>query len=600
MKIKSKNLSLKYLNKLKESIFRISHAVHSINNINELYKEIHHEVASLIHTNNFYIALLDNEKNSISFPYYIDIYDPIPKESIELGTGLTSLILKSLKPYLLNKDKYLQLVSDGVVNKLGTPPESFLGVPLISHDNKPIGILAIQSYSKKIIFNQNDLDILCFISEQITLAIEKFNNIERIKKISKYDELTMLPNKTLFFDIALKETIQNNKILLFVLLDIDDFMLIIDTYGDDIGDKIIKTISMRLKKHIDSQETISYSGGDKFSLILKLDRLEESNKRIESLMEAVHRIINIDGFRFKINSSIGVSIFPHDNTNLNKLIRDSEIAMYHVKNNGKNNFKFYKHSMKQNLMDEFGMEIRLRKAISEEQWEIYYQPKFNSSNLIYGFEALIRWKHPEIGMILPLDFIPVAEKSDQIYKIGKFVIDNVCMQTKEWIDQGYNLIASVNLSAKQLEQDSIIMEIRNALDSSKLHPRFLEIEITESIMMKNEKKSMNTLNKIKDIGVFLSIDDFGTGYSSFNYLNEMPIDTIKIDKSFVTGIDKEKEKFKITNSIINMANELNINVIAEGVETKDEFKALESAKCSRYQGYYFSKPLTSNQFKKIL
>jgi len=156
MKIKSKNLSLKYLNKLKESIFRISHAVHSINNINELYKEIHHEVASLIHTNNFYIALLDNEKNSISFPYYIDIYDPIPKESIELGTGLTSLILKSLKPYLLNKDKYLQLVSDGVVNKLGTPPESFLGVPLISHDNKPIGILAIQSYSKKIIFNQND------------------------------------------------------------------------------------------------------------------------------------------------------------------------------------------------------------------------------------------------------------------------------------------------------------------------------------------------------------------------------------------------------------------------------------------------------------
>ena len=600
MKIKSKNLSLKYLNKLKESIFRISHAVHSINNINELYKEIHHEVASLIHTNNFYIALLDNEKNSISFPYYIDIYDPIPKESIELGTGLTSLILKSLKPYLLNKDKYLQLVSDGVVNKLGTPPESFLGVPLLSHDNKPIGILAIQSYSKKIIFNQNDLDILCFISEQITLAIEKFNNIERIKKISKYDELTMLPNKTLFFDIALKETIQNNKILLFVLLDIDDFMLIIDTYGDDIGDKIIKKISMRLKKHIDSKETISCSGGDKFSLILKLDRLEESNKRIESLMEAVHKIINIDGFKFQINSSIGVSIFPHDNTNLNKLIRDSEIAMNYVKNNGKNNFKFYKHAMKQNLMDEFGMEIRLRKAISEEQWEIYYQPKFNSSNLIYGFEALIRWKHPEMGMILPLDFIPVAEKSNQIYKIGKFVIDNVCMQTKEWIDQGYNLIASVNLSPKQLEQDSIIMEIRNALDSSKLHPRFLEIEITESIMMKNEKKSMNTLNKIKDLGVFLSIDDFGTGYSSFNYLNEMPVDTIKIDKSFVTGIDKEKEKFKITNSIINMANELNINVIAEGVETKDEFKALESAKCSKYQGYYFSKPLTSNQFKKIL
>ena len=197
MKLNSKNLSLKYLNKLKDSIFRMSHAVHDTDNIHELYKKIHSEITSLVHTNNFYIALLDNEKNSISFPYYIDINDSIPKESIELGTGLTSLILKSSKPCLIDKTEYLQLIKNGIISRLGSVPESFLGVPLILHNNKPIGILAIQSYTKKIIFNQNDLDILCFISEQIALAIEKFNNIEHIEQIFKYDELTKLPNKTL-------------------------------------------------------------------------------------------------------------------------------------------------------------------------------------------------------------------------------------------------------------------------------------------------------------------------------------------------------------------------------------------------------------------
>ena len=491
-------------------------------------------------------------------------------------------------------------MDDKVINGLGTPPESWLGVPLILHNNNLIGIIAVQSYSKNIIFDQDDMEILNFSSEQIAMAIEKFNAIKHIDKISKYDELTKLPNKTLFFDIALKEIMQNNGILLFVLLDIDDFMLIIDKYGQDIGDKIIQKISGRLKKIIHKDEHVSYWGGDKFNLILKSSGLEGLDSRVEDLMHAINEMMQIEQVNFQINSSIGVSISPEDNTNLNKLIRNAEIAMNFVKNNGKNNYKFYKPSIKQNLMDQFGVEVSLRKAISDKQWEMYYQPKFNSSNLIYGFEALIRWIHPEKGIISPLDFIPIAEKSDQIHEIGKFVIGNVCNQTKVWIEQGHNLIASINLSAKEIEQKSIVDNIKNALKASGLDPKHLEIEITESVMMKNEKKSMATLNKIKDLGVFLSIDDFGTGYSSFNYLNSMPVDTIKIDKSFISGVDKEEEKYKIANTIINMGNELNISVIAEGVETKDEFEALESAKCNKYQGYYFSKPLTSSQFKKIL
>ena len=317
-------------------------------------------------------------------------------------------------------------------------------------------------------------------------------------------------------------------------------------------------------------------------------------------MKSIKEKMKIEDFKFEINSSVGISVFPNDNKNLNQLIRNAEIAMNFVKNNGKNNYKFYKPSIKQSLMNQFGIEVSLRKAISDKQWEIYYQPKFDSSNLIYGFEALIRWIHPEKGMIAPLDFIPIAEKSNQIHEIGKFVIDKVCAQTCTWIQEGHNLIASVNLSAKEIEKKSIVKDIEDSLIKTGISPQNLEIEITESVMMRNEKKSMDTLNRIKDLGVFLSIDDFGTGYSSFNYLNRMPIDTIKIDKSFVSGIDKEKEKYKIANTIINMGNDLDMNVIAEGVETEDEYKALEAAKCNKYQGYYFSKPLTSSEFKKIL
>ena len=600
MKIDPQNLSNKYLRKLKDSIFQISHAVHDADNIDILFKRIHQEITSLVHTNNFYIALYEKESNTISFPYYVDINDPIPKESIELGTGLTSLILKSKKSCLIDKNKYLQLVEDGFVSRLGTAPESFLGVPLILHDKKAIGILAIQSYTKEIIFNQNDLDVLCFISEQIALAIEKFNSIDNIEKKSKYDEGTKLPNKTLFFDIASREIVKSDKILLFVLIDIDDFMLIVEAHGPDIGTEIIKKISTRLKNNIHNGETASYWGLDKFNLILKSDSSKNVQKRIEDLMELIHKPINIHDLKFQVNPSIGVSVFPDNSRNLNELIRDSQIAVHYVKNNGKNNYKFYKHSIKENLMNQFGLEVGLREAIANQQWELYYQPKFNSSNSIYGFEALIRWDHPQRGIISPLDFIPIAEKSNQINEIGKFVINNVCHQIKKWVDQGHQLVGSINLSAKQLEKDSIINDIKSALDHSGLDPQNLEIEITESIMMKNEKQSMKILNKIKELGVFLSIDDFGTGYSSFNYLNEMPVDIIKIDKSFVTGIDKEDEKYKIANTIIKMANELKISVIAEGVETQHEFKALESAKCSKYQGYYFSKPLTSNEFEKIL
>ena len=618
MKSKSRNLDSKYLNKLKESMFRISHAAHDSENISILCNKIHKEVASLIHTNNFYIAIFQKENNTISFPYYVDINDCIPKESIELGLGLTSYIIKSSKPCLINKEKYQELTKKKLISKIGTSPESFLGVPLINHLNETVGVLAIQSYTKDIAFNKNDLDVMIFIAEQIALALEKFDYIKQIHNNLKFDDLTGLPNKNYFFDIALHQ-VSNNEKLLFVLFDLDDFMLFIDNYGEDVGNKILQKLALRLKNHISDDETLSYWGGDKFNLILKFDNNGKNNfnsynhqlktdlmnkykieKRIIELINILKKSIKVDGFEFQVNSSIGVSIFPNDSKNINELIRNSEIAMNYVKNNGKNNFKIYNHQLKTDLMNQYGVEVGLRKAIENKQWKIYYQPKFDSLNLIYGFEALIRWNHPQRGLISPLEFIPVAERSDQIKEIGKYVMDTVCMQTKKWVDAGHNLTGSINLSVKQLEEGSIVTDLKNSLEYYQLDPKYLELEITESVMIKNEKKNIDTLNKIKDIGLLLSIDDFGTGYSSFNYLNNMPIDTLKIDKSLITDIDKEEEKYKITSSIIKMANDLNISVVAEGVETKDEFLTLESVKCDKYQGYYFSEPLNLHQFEEIL
>jgi len=421
----------------------------------------------------------------------------------------------------------------------------------------------------------------------------------------KYDELTGLPNKSFFFDVAssiLKKASESKTSVAFVLVDLDDFMLIIDTYGYDFGNKIIEILSKRLSKLTDNKGVVSYWGGDKFNIILDCNlNPKEIKSTIKIISEKIRETVNIENQKFNIQSSIGISIYPNDSINLNQLLRNSEIAMNYVKNNGKNSFKFYKHEIKESLMKQFGIEVGLRKAISDSQWQIHYQPKYDISKNIYGCEALVRWDHPEEGIISPDDFIYIAEKSNQIQDISKYVLTEVCKQTKEWVDNGHeNFVSSINLSSKELSDENIVKYIRLGLNESELNPRNLEIELTERIMMNDREKTIDNLNKIKEIGVHLSIDDFGTGYSSFNYLGELPIDTIKIDRSFVNGIDKDSDKLKITKSIIGIGGKLNMNIVAEGVETKDEFDVLEKNKCTKFQGYYFSKPLTYNQFCEIL
>ena len=601
----SRDSSIKYLSQLKDSMFKISKSVHDYDDINQLYKVIHESIVDLVHSDNFYISIYHKESNTISFPYYIDLVDSVPMESINMGEGLTSLIINTSKPLLINKKEYQELISSNKNIKQGTAPESWLGVPLISHGNESIGALVIQSYNKNIIFNNNDMEILTFVSEQIALAIEKFNTIDKIEKSLKYDELTGLPNKSFFFDVAssiLKKANESKTSVAFVLVDLDDFMLIIDTYGYDFGNRIIEILSKRLSKLIDNKGIVSYWGGDKFNIILDCNLSPKKIKSIiQQISEKIRETVNIENQKFDIQSSIGVSIHPNDSINLNQLLRNSEIAMNYVKNNGKNNFKFYKHEIKQSLMKQFGIEVGLRKAISDSQWQIHYQPKYDISKHVYGCEALVRWDHPEEGIISPDNFIHIAEKSNQIHDISKYVLREVCKQTREWVNSGHeDFISSINLSSKELSDGNIVKHIKLGLDESELNPRNLEIELTERIMINNPEKTIENLNKIKEIGVHLSIDDFGTGYSSFNYLGELPIDTIKIDRSFVNGIDKDSDKLKITKSIIGIGGKLNMNIVAEGVETKDEFDILEQNKCTKFQGYYFSKPLTYNQFCKIL
>jgi len=601
----SNKLNIEYLNRLKDGLFKISKSVHDYDNIDELYKTIHECIVDLVHTNNFYISIYNKENNTISFPYYIDVRDDIPEEAIKMGEGLTSLIIKSSEPLLINKERYNNFISSNKITKQGSSPESWLGVPLTLHGNETIGALAVQSYTKNIIFNEDDLNILTFASEQIALAIEKFNAIDKIEKTLKYDELTGLPNKSFFFDIAsgfLKQAEDSDSSVAFILVDLDDFMLIIDTHGYDFGNRIIETLSKRLYELVKDIGRISYWGGDKFNIILKSDLTpQELKKYIKLISKEINKTVKLENQKFNIQSSIGISIYPNDSINLNQLLRNSEIAMNYVKNNGKNNFKFYKHEIKENLMKQFGIEVGLRKAISDDQWEIHYQPKYNISNDVYGCEALVRWNHPEEGIINPDNFIPIAERSNQIQDISKYVLTEVCKKTKEWVDDGNNeFISSINMSAKELSEDSIVEYINNGLNISGLNPKNLEIELTERIMMHDKEKTIINLEKIKEIGVHLSIDDFGTGYSSFNYLRKLPVDTIKIDRSFVAGIDKNNDKLKITKSIIEIGEKLNMNIVAEGVETENEFNLLEKNKCKKFQGYYFSKPLTSDEFGKIL
>lgn len=433
---------------------------------------------------------------------------------------------------------------------------------------------------------------------------ERKKTEEKFKNLAYYDSLTGLPNRNMlnhYFNKLLNKSMGQQQNLSVMFLDLDRFKIINDTLGHAFGDKILQQYSERLKKCIPENNMLCRYGGDEFIILLKDgDRLQAERAAQLIIDEFSHPII-INDHTVYLSPSIGISLYPKDGEDLETLIKYADTAMFIAKEKGRNNFQFYNYNQTKDVSQKMYLENQLRKALENNEFILNYQPQFDlNTGKIVGVEALIRWQHPKLGLIPPNQFIPVAEETGLIVPIGKWVLKTACKQNKIWQEAGLSSIyVAVNVSVYQFQDKDFLKTVEEVLKDTELDPQYLELEMTESIMQNIEQLTI-VLNKLKTIGVRLSLDDFGTGYSSLNILRYLPIDTLKIDKSFVDDIMEDLNTAPIIKTIIDMGTNLNLNIIAEGIENKKQLEFLKENGCDFGQGYFFSRPLPVDDVIKIL
>jgi len=441
------------------------------------------------------------------------------------------------------------------------------------------------------------------IARDITDKIEA----EEIIRFQAYhDMLTRLPNRTLLND-RLSQAItyaRRNKTKLSVMfLDLDRFKIINDTLGHIVGDHLLQAVAMRLKRCLREGDTLARLGGDEFTLLLPdVNNRHDAKLIAKKIIKSLTDPFQIDNHELFISTSIGISQFPEDGNTIESLIKHADIAMYSVKDSGKNNYQFYDNKMIHAYSNNLSLENDLRRALDGEQFEIYYQPQINiETQKIFAMEALIRWNHPERGMINPCDFISLAEETRLIIQIGNWILQNACEELKNWRMLGFNDIRiAINVSAIQLEQNYFVEFVLEQLTKNEIPSEYLEIEITENTLMHDTDAGVDKLRELSEHGIKIAIDDFGTGYSSLNYLKHLPIDTLKIDQSFIRDMSKSEEDSSIIKAIISMAKGLKLNIISEGVETQEQLEQLKLWRCKNMQGFLFGKPMPNNDALDVL
>ncbi|WP_255438226.1 EAL domain-containing protein [Ammoniphilus sp. YIM 78166] len=428
---------------------------------------------------------------------------------------------------------------------------------------------------------------------------------QMIKKMAYFDSLTDLPNRTLFYDRltqAISQTKRTKKPIAVLFLDLDRFKIINDSLGHTAGDQLLREVSKRLLTCIREGDTVSRQGGDEFTILLPNTNHLGAATVARRMISLISQPMELNGHEILVTPSIGISMYPEHGEDVESLLKNADTAMYHAKDLGKNNFQFYTSKLDQKVLERLTLENELRKALERKEFVLHYQPLIQiNSNKMIGVEALIRWQHPLLGIISPTRFIPLAEETGLIVPIGEWILHSACAQNKAWQDQGYPpLKVSVNLSGRQFKEPDLVHTIADILDKTGLDPQYLELEITENISMNDVNFTIQALQELKALGLKISIDDFGTGYSSLNYLKKFPIDTLKIDQSFVRDIHTDRDDAAIVKAIMAMAFSLDLNVIAEGVETIEQLLFLTKQNCPEAQGYYFNKPLTPDEVLNLL
>jgi diguanylate cyclase (GGDEF)-like protein/PAS domain S-box-containing protein len=448
---------------------------------------------------------------------------------------------------------------------------------------------------------------------QITGAVIVFHDVSAARQMSmqlshlaQHDFLTDLPNRLLLND-RLQQAItmarRHNYRIAVLFMDLDRFKHVNDSLGHVIGDQLLQAVALRLERCVRESDTVGRQGGDEFVVVLsELDAAENAGISAAKLLAALTIPYHIGPHDLIVPVSVGVSIYPDDGTDAETLIKNADTAMYHAKEVGRNNYQFFRQEMNVRATERQFIENGLRVALERNEFSLHYQPKMNlATRGIVGVEALLRWKHPERGFIPPAQFIPIAEDTGLILPIGKWVLREACKQSRAWLDIGLPpVLMAVNISAVEFRSKDFVETVRAILQETGLDPRALELELTESVLMKHAESTISMLKSLKNIGVQLTIDDFGTGYSSLSYLRQFPVDALKVDQSFVHEISSAPHDAPIVSAVISMGNSLKKRVIAEGVETREQLDFLTAEGCEEAQGFYFNRPMVSSQFAKLL
>jgi len=447
----------------------------------------------------------------------------------------------------------------------------------------------------------------------VTGAVMVFHDVTQAREMSQrmahlahHDYLTDLPNRLSFDDRlaqAMAAARRHKEQLAVLFVDVDRFKHINDSLGHAIGDELLLSIAGRLVGSVRGSDTVSRQGGDEFVILLStIAHAQDAALIASKILTSLGKLHRVNEHDLQITVSVGIGVYPADGTDAETLVKNADIAMLNAKDNGRNNYQFFKPDMNEHALERQSLESGLRYALEQREFVLYYQPKMDlETQAITGAEALIRWRQPGRGIVLPEKFIPIAEQCGYIVPIGRWVLREACRQTQSWLDAGLapNPVA-INISAVELRSKNFARGVRAVLQETGLDPRYLEFELTETALMQDPKSTVAVLKSLQDLGVRLALDDFGTGYSSLSYLKRFPIDALKIDKSFVRGLCTNAGDANIVSAVINMGKSFRIKVIAEGVETRLQFLKLQAQQCAEGQGYYFQAPVAGDEFAKLL
>lgn len=427
---------------------------------------------------------------------------------------------------------------------------------------------------------------------------------ETIRHQAFHDALTGLPNRLLLNDrltLEIAHAKRNKQMLAVLFLDLDRFKLVNDTLGHGVGDQLLTIIARRLTGCVREDDTVARLGGDEFALLLpEIAQVENAVKVARKILQAIKEPVHMDIHELYITASIGIALYPNDGGDAETLLKNADTAMYRAKEKGKNNYQLYTPAMNAKAFERLALENGLRRALERKEFVVYYQPKVDiSTGKVIGMEALVRWQAPNRGLVPPGEFIPLAEDTGLIVPIGEWVLKTACAQNKAWQNAGYPpLRVAVNLSARQFQLQNLVEMVSRVLAETGLDPSWLELEITESVAMQNAEYTVKMLYELKEMGIQLAIDDFGTGYSSLSYLKRFPINKLKIDKSFVNEINTDEDNKAIASTVIVLGKSLKLGVVAEGVETEEQYDFLKKHQCNEMQGYLFGKPVPPKSLKK--